>query len=65
MFESNFPFVEITYIAINCSLFQQELGIQVGTVNSNTVNSKFHLIQIFCEMFSYHFPIISCLKMHG
>ena len=33
-----------------------------GTVNSNTVNSKFHLIRSFCEMFSYHFPNISCLK---
>ena len=33
-----------------------------GTVNSNTVNSKFHFIRTFCEMFSYHFPIIWCLK---
>ena len=23
-----------------------------GTVNSNTVNSKFHLIQSFCEIFA-------------
>ena len=29
---------------------------------SGTVNSKFHLIRSFCEMFSYYFPIISCLK---
>ena len=29
-----------------------------GTVYSNTVNLKFHLIQSFFEMF----PIISCLK---
>ena len=28
---------------------------RLGTVNSNTVNSKFHLIQSFCEMLSYHF----------
>ena len=33
-----------------------------GALNSNTVNSKFHFIRSFCEMFSYHFPIISCLK---
>ena len=33
-----------------------------GTVNSNTVYSKFHFIRSFCGMFCYHFPIISCLK---
>ena len=33
-----------------------------GMVNSNTVNSKFHLNRSFCEMFSYDFPNISCLK---
>ena len=33
-----------------------------GTVNSNTVNSKFHLIWSYCEIFFYHFPNISCLK---
>ena len=33
-----------------------------GTVNSNTVNLKFHFIRSFCTMFSYCFPIISCLK---
>ena len=32
------------------------------TVNSNTVNSKFHFIRSYYEIFSYHFPIISCLK---
>ena len=31
-------------------------------VNSNTVNSKFHLIRSYCEIFFYHFPNISCLK---
>ena len=31
-------------------------------VNSNTVNSKFHLIRSYCEIFFYHFPEISCLK---
>ena len=33
-----------------------------GTVNSNTVNSKFHLIQIFYEVSVNSFSIISCLK---
>ena len=33
-----------------------------GTVNSNTVNSKFHLIRSYCEIFFYQFPNISCLK---
>ena len=38
------------------------LGYRSGTVNSNMVNSKFHLIRSYCEIFSYHFPAISCLK---
>ena len=38
------------------------LWYRLGTVNSNTVNSNFHFIRSFCEMFSFHFPIISCLK---
>ena len=33
-----------------------------GTVNSNTVNSKFHLIQSYCKIFFYDFPNILCLK---
>ena len=33
-----------------------------GTVNSNTVNSKFHLIRSYYEIFFYHSPNISCLK---
>ena len=33
-----------------------------GTVNSNTVNSKFHLIRSYWEIFFYHFPNISCLE---
>ena len=32
------------------------------TVNSNTVNSKFHLIRSYCEIFFYNFPNIPCLK---
>ena len=31
-------------------------------VNWNTVNSKFHLIRSYCEIFFYNFPNISCLK---
>ena len=33
-----------------------------GTVNSNMVNSEFHLIQSNCEIFFYNFPNILCLK---
>ena len=33
-----------------------------GTVNSNTVNSKIHLIRSYCEKIFYNFPNISCLK---
>ena len=33
-----------------------------GTVNPNTVNSKFHLIRSYCEIFFYNFPNIPCLK---
>ena len=33
-----------------------------GTVNSNTINSKFHLIRSNCEIFFYNFPNIPCLK---
>ena len=33
-----------------------------GKVNSNMVNSKFHLIQSYYEIFFYHSPNISCLK---
>ena len=33
-----------------------------GTVNSNTVSSKFHLIRSYYEIFFYHFSNISCLK---
>ena len=38
------------------------LNYRSGTVNSNTVNSKFHLIRSYCEIFFYNFPNISCLK---
>ena len=33
-----------------------------GTVNSNTVNLKFHLIRIFCKVSVNIFSIILCLK---
>ena len=42
--------------------WHQKLNYRSGTVNSNTVNSKFHLIRSYCEIFFYHFPNISCLK---
>ena len=35
---------------------------RLGTVNSNTVNSKFHLIRSYYEIFFYHFPNILYLK---
>ena len=38
------------------------LSYRSGTVNSNTVNSKFHLIRSYYEIFFYHFPNIPCLK---
>ena len=38
------------------------LCYRLGTVNSNTVNSKFHLIRSYYEIFLYHFPNIPCLK---
>ena len=31
------------------------IALSSGTVKSNMVNLKFHLIQSFCEMFFYHF----------
>ena len=42
--------------------FEQILWYRSGTVNSKTVNSKFHLIRSYCEIFFYHLPNISCLK---
>ena len=33
-----------------------------GTVNSNMVNLKFHLIRSYCEIFFYNLPNIPCLK---
>ena len=39
-----------------------EFRYRSGTVNSNTVNSKFNLIQIFYEVSVNIFSIISCLK---
>ena len=43
-----------------CKIFKGHY--RSGTVNSNKVNSKFHLIRSYCEIFVYHFPNISCLK---
>ena len=43
-------------------LFHTFADYRLGTVNSNTVSLKFHLIRSYCEIFFYHFPYISCLK---
>ena len=40
----------------------QKSNYRSGTVISNMVNSNFHLIRSYCEIFFYHFPNISCLK---
>ena len=48
-----------------CALMHKQLqtfNYKSGTVNSNTVNSKFHLIRSYYEIFFYHFSNISCLK---
>ena len=46
-----------------CILVRWRWGIyRSGTVNSNTVNSKFHLIPSYCEIFVYNCPNILCLK---
>ena len=34
------------------------LKYRSGTVNLNTVNSNFHLIRSYCEIFFYHVPTI-------
>ena len=48
---------------LNLSQLKQiQCMLQVGNGNSNTVNSKFHLIRSYCEKIFYHFPNISCLK---
>ena len=48
-----------------CQLFLlviHYLYLITDTCNSNTVNLQYHFIGSFREMFSYHFPIVSCLK---
>ena len=45
-----------------CSKIREFRVYRSGTVNSNTVNSKFHLIRSYCEIFFYNFPNIPCLK---
>ena len=47
------------HILLECILV---MYYRPGTVNSNTVNSNFHLIRSYCEIFFYHVPTISCLK---
>ena len=43
-------------------MVKQSIGYRSGMVNLNMVNSNFHLIRSYCEIFFYHFPNISCLK---
>ena len=54
MGNSIYSFLEYVSLKFTC--------YRSGTVNSNTVNSNFHLIRSNCEIFFYHFPNISCLK---
>ena len=42
--------------------YANKLIYRSGTGNSNTVNSKFHLIQSYCEIFFYNFLIFHILK---
>ena len=55
-----------TWLQINnlelCVGWISKIYYRSGTVNSNTVNSKFHLIRSYYEIFFYHFPNIPCLK---
>ena len=53
---------KIELMALKWSVCKKFKDYRSGTVNSNTVNSKFHLIRSYCEIFFYHFPNISCLK---
>ena len=54
--------IEKSPIILDHVIFFTEHRYRSGTVNSNTVNSKFHLIRSYCEIFFYHFLNISCLK---
>ena len=61
--EAKYNFVKLHFVRF---LALQQLipsSYRLGTVNSNTVNSKFHLIRSFFEILpdSYHFMF----KMHG
>ena len=42
----------------------RQVNYRSRTVNSNTVNSKFHLIRSYCEIFFYNFPNMPCLNFH-
>ena len=50
------------YSVSNILLGNMRKSYRSGTLNSNTVNSKFHLIRSFFQIFA-RFPIISCLKI--
>ena len=55
-------------ILLECNLVDQfkhaieMYWYRLGTINSNAVISKFHLIRSYYEIFFYHFPNISYLK---
>ena len=54
------PSFSVQFSSFSCSF--GEFWYRSGTVNSNTINSKFHLIRSYCEIFVYNCPNISCLK---
>ena len=57
---TDFQALKITVHAyLPCLSFSQTIRkcqYRSGTVNSNTVNSNFHLIRSYCEIFFYNFP---------
>ena len=54
-FEVNSNLSNWTKEKMATSMTVHNLPVQVGMVNSNKANSKFHFIRSFYEMFSYHF----------
>ena len=50
------------FMQLNNKLSDITMQYRSGTVNSNTVNSKFHLIRSYCEIFVYNCPNISRLN---
>ena len=77
VFDTNLTFSKLTFAvknnSSNCILGETETYefrthvayYRSGTVNSNTVNSNFHPIRSYCEIFFYHFPNISCCTVYS